>query len=927
MTDSTQLKSFLPWIAMVVGISITIVVAIAILKSVPTGELEEGNTTWLNSQLPNAQSAGIQAVLTSGDVTIKRNLLRPDFTLKENQQLDALLPPGPAKSIITVTFSSRDVRRAAIGAEIQGGSLVITRDGKNLLSDYAGSESRVVLTPVQYLPTRPLTFTFEFSRDSSAPARFRALWLPEGSVVPLPLPTSTDAILNSETVRGFSLVQKYNCAACHESENAQLQASLQVSPAPILGSIGSRAKPAWIRKWITNPQEVKAHATMPKLFHGNDLDEQEIEDLTHFLVSMGGPIDDAQADLDIDMVNTGMVSYHTFGCFACHGPLEPLGNLPGENQNLVNMKPAKIYTELGPLDSKTTVDQLAAFLKDPVSIRPSGRMPSLNLSELESKSIASYLIANDRKSSDSANNQVFVIDSERVSRGHDIFADRGCASCHSLGPNRSAIASTTKVSSLKDVIDSLLASPTPDGCLSDIPRDNIPEFDLSSFQKQDIIIYLLTVPDQLSVVSPHDELASAMERFNCLACHTFQGIGGPEPATSQYFRVQGEADLGDEGRLPPDIGDVGARLHPDWLRMVLEDAAVARPYMGARMPQFGKVNVESFPDLFMSASGVGHPADDPVVNIEDSSIGRKLAGSGGFSCIQCHSIAGKDAADFPGPDLAFMPERLRYDYFVQWLMDPKRIRSNTRMPTFFFEGFSGNNEYYNGNAQKQIDALWGYLSQGEFLPMPDGMIDPGSYMLEVVDEPVVLRTFMADVGSRTIAVGFPEQLHCAFDAEKCKLAVAWEGQFLSAQAIWGGRGGSETNPGQGLAWQAPKGPVFIIGDVLPSPWPEDYELNAQRFRGYSFDENKYPTFNYEIKRDGVVVSIEEKPRAVIEAGRSYLLREFVLRGPEGAKIFINLSGNSVTADLIYLNKLDDAGHYQVTLDANGSAIFSVEINW
>lgn len=916
---------------MFVGLTITIVVGVAILRSAPTGPLEEGNSSWIESQLASPQLVEVKAILTSGNVTIERDLLKADFALKEDQQLDALLASGPTKSKLIVTFSSGAVRRAEIGAEIQGGSLIITRDGKTLLSDYAGSESRVVLTSIQYLPARPITFTFEFSRDSSGPARFRALWKPEGSIVPLPLPSSTKAILNSEIVRGYSLVQKYSCVACHASGNAQLQSSLDVSPAPILGNIGARAKPSWISNWIADPQKIKAQVLMPKLFHDSDLDKQEIEDVKHYLVSMGGPIKRGQATLNSDLVNTGMVMYHSVGCFACHGPLEPIEKLPGGYQP--GQKPAQAYTLLGPLDAKTNVDQLATFLADPVSIRPSGRMPSLRLNELESKAIASYLIANDRKNATASINASFVIDNNRVKRGREIFANKGCANCHSLGPNRSAIISTLSVPSFEKMIDSIAATPLPGGCLAETSNGVAPEFALASFEKQNIIIYLLTVPEQLSNVAPHDELAAAMNRFNCLACHTFQGIGGPEPATSQYFRVQGEVDLGDEGRLPPDLGDVGARLHPDWLRRILQDAAISRPYMGVRMPQFGKENVGSFPDWFMSASGVGDVGDvghftpDPIVSIEDSSIGRKLAGSGGFNCIQCHSIAGHDAADFPGPDLAFMPERLRYEYFVQWLMNPKLIRSNTRMPTFFFEGYSGNNQYYDANALPQINALWAYLSQGEFLPLPDGLIDPGSFMLEVTDEPVVLRTFMEEVGSRAIAVGFPEQLHCAFDAQNCKLAVAWDGQFLSAQGVWGGRGGTNTNPEQGVAWLAPKGPIFIVGDELPKPWPEEYQSGAQRFRGYSLDENKYPTFNYDVMGDGVVVSVREKPRAVIQDGRSYLLREFDLSGPAGAKLIVNLSGTSITNIPSYLSKIDDDGHYEVILDENGSASFSVEVTW
>src|SRR5262249_52285905 len=47
---------------------------------------------------------------------------------------------------------------------------------------------------------------------------------------------------------------------------------------------------------------------------------------------------------------------------------------------------------LGNLAKKTTVEQLAKFLMDPVKVRPSGRMPSLNLNDSEATAIAMYLL-------------------------------------------------------------------------------------------------------------------------------------------------------------------------------------------------------------------------------------------------------------------------------------------------------------------------------------------------------------------------------------------------------------------------------------------------------------------------------------------------------------------------------------------------------
>ncbi len=68
------------------------------------------------------------------------------------------------------------------------------------------------------------------------------------------------------------------------------------------------------------------------------------------------------------------------GCAQCHGSRkEGAKSLPFD-------KP------LGNLDAKYTLPGLASFLQDPLHVRPSGRMPSLNLTTLEARDIAAYLL-------------------------------------------------------------------------------------------------------------------------------------------------------------------------------------------------------------------------------------------------------------------------------------------------------------------------------------------------------------------------------------------------------------------------------------------------------------------------------------------------------------------------------------------------------
>src|SRR5690606_34470265 len=77
---------------------------------------------------------------------------------------------------------------------------------------------------------------------------------------------------------------------------------------------------------------------------------------------------------------------------------------------------------------------------------------------------------------------------------------------------------------------------------------------------------------------------------NCYACHQRDTLGGVIGERDPHFTAN-SPDLGDEGRIPPPLTGVGHKLRPDWMQAVLLQAATARPYMDARMPQFGSKNI------------------------------------------------------------------------------------------------------------------------------------------------------------------------------------------------------------------------------------------------------------------------------------------------------------------------------------------------
>jgi mono/diheme cytochrome c family protein len=833
------------------------------------------------------------------------------FALQPGQSLDSRVPPGPFRAEFTVPFLPGSTRHAQIGAEFQGGKLIVLRRGQPILSDFAGDKPRVALSnqPANLLRDQD-EITLIFESDGKLPCRVRAIWQPEEALVPLPLPAVPTPLLSDDALRGFALVQQFNCAACHASGDVDLQPVLAASPGPILGDAGARIQPEWIRQWLRDPQSMRRGALMPAL----SADADTVEDLTHFLASMGGPVD-AVAQPDMNLADTGMVVYHSVGCFACHGPLTPIESLPG-GRAPSHLQVLREYQSMGRPSQKFTAASLTEFLRDPVSHWPSGRMPSMTLEPLEAEALASYLLTHDQREGSVPKGDAFTIDAARAERGKASFAALGCINCHSLGPDRPAVP----ISLASRPLESLAGSGgAVGGCLSEQASKGVPRFSLDASQREAISVFLRSLPQRRTTSVPLDRLALTSARLNCTNCHVFNGDRGAEAAINEYFTAREEADLGDEGRVPPNLSDVGGKLNPQWFHQVLAERGIARPYLSARMPQFGANNVADLPQQFAAAAGLfAEPDHGPTLPADYADAGRRLAGARAMNCIQCHTVAGHASTGTPGPDLAHMAERLRYAAFSRWIHDPQLTRPGTRMPTFFVGGLSGFTDVLNGDAHQQVDALWAYLSLGEFMPLPEGLTEPASMALSVKNEPVILRSFIKGAGVRAIAVGYPERIHLAFDAAQCRLAEVWQGEFLNAAGAWANRGGTETNPAA-VSWSAPKDALFVSA----APRGGGTSELTLRFRGYQLDDKRRPTFMYDATGNGdLVIHVHEQPRPSREGGKPRLMEQFTLEGPPGALVVL-MPGKRTTRGV----SGDAGGSAHVTLDDQGKTSFELEVTW
>ncbi|MDE2851841.1 MAG: hypothetical protein OXP74_14635 [Acidobacteriota bacterium] len=465
--------------------------------------------------------------------------------------------------------------------------------------------------------------------------------------------------------------------------------------------------------------------------------------------------------------------------------------------------------------------------------------------------------------------------------GSILFARYGCSSCHAsagVDPERgrSYAVSRARAPDL-DALDpeQVLAKPAMHS------GETSPRYRLTSHQKQAIRTVLATLADPPPERRPEDEITLTMASFNCFACHQRRigeaEVGGPDPIRARHFRVVDNQDLGDEGRLPPPLHGVGGKLRPGALRSILtgDRLHVRRDFMEVRMPGFPAGVAERLADALEAVDALPGDLDEPALSAAATEDGLELIGTGGMGCVTCHDIHVHPAPGISTIDLATAYDRLRPAWVERFLRDPAAIRPGTRMPAYWPEGEANFPRLGSGTTEGQIAAIWGFLSLGASMPTPEGM-DIGSGLVLVPDQrPLVFRTHMIDVGPRAIAIGYPENVHAAFDANTIRLAKVWRGAFFDAKGTWQGRAGQFFGPYGTDVLNLPAGPAFADLDDVDSPWPATgrYDRNVGgRFLGYRLDDLGRPSLRYRL---GDVV-IEEAPAPLPGAGGANLVRRFRL---------------------------------------------------
>ena len=672
---------------------------------------------------------------------------------------------------------------------------------------------------------------------------------------------------------GELLIGDLQCAACHggRDQNAFLEKS-----APSLVDVGARIDPNYMRRFLASPSTTHPGTTMPDMLASKpDAKRAEIaEALTHFLVSQSQRQFQSEA-IEKQETNAGKELFHTVGCVACHAPREVIAiERPDDedDEELTKKVVAKsVGGQLEHVSSKYSQASLSEFLYQPLQVRSSGRMPDMKLTAIESQAIATYLLGEQ-----SADREKLRPSEPLVDLGRKYFLELNCAACHAL----SGISAAPAMKSLKNADFS-------QGCLSPTQSKG-PKYAIDEMSIKAIVA---SQKEDRQADSDSIKIAKTMTAFNCVACHIRDNYGGVAADRNPYFRSS-EKNFGDDARIPPPLTLVGAKLQPVWLKKVLFDGESVRPYMTTRMPQYGQTNLKHLPEMLGTVDVlefVDLKIPNPEGNREEKERekklragGRELLGDKGLNCVACHNFNGKPSPINKGIDLMTTYSRLQPAWFNNFLRNPGAYRPRIVMPYSWPDGIAAHKTILDGETELQIEAIWYYLSLGTSAADPSG-IQRLDTKLTVADATRTYRGRSSVAGFRGIAVGFPEKLSYAFNAETGTLTAIWQGEYIRVER--GGQGSGGFNPsGKAIALAQDVSFVELLDEK--SPWPlrpvmtKEAPVNPNplypknlgyQFKEYFFDDSSVPTFIY---RSGTV---EVADRSVAESVNSGLMLKRTLQ--------------------------------------------------
>lgn len=494
--------------------------------------------------------------------------------------------------------------------------------------------------------------------------------------------------------RGRALFIDRHCVRCHDfsvNDSEKVIGDLG-REAPSLRNAGHRFEGKWLARWILDPHALRNGATMPRLFDPDlPADRQKAADIAAWLQSMPGERPGAAPFAVKGQVENGVNLYEDMGCIACHR-LTPPAEADETNRFSLHFLAAKYR----PRD-------LWAYLARPHERDPWSAMPDFQLSHAESGALAAFL-HNSTKDNPLPDTD---LPEGNAKRGQELFVSTGCQQCHRViaaeAPSKPKLPSPGVASVLR-------------GCLAETSdlRKSAPVHSLTQDDRAALGTFLMAGRKFLQQETAVAASARLMQKLNCRACHERDGV----PSPRGHLIVE-EGSRGLPPETLPSLTWAGEKLYSDWTARFLAGKVSERPrnWLKARMPIF-PAYAESIARGLAAEHGLPESARPEFqINPMQSEIGRKLTlKDSGLDCRQCHGVGkelpvgDRNTQIALGINFATIRDRLRYDYYSRFVLDPPRYDVGTKMPKLV--GDSGKTkvrEIEGGNAHRQFESLWHYI--------------------------------------------------------------------------------------------------------------------------------------------------------------------------------------------------------------------------
>jgi len=381
-------------------------------------------------------------------------------------------------------------------------------------------------------------------------------------------------------------------------------------------------------------------------------------------------------------------------CTGCH-------EIPGYHEGEVWGTP--YGSELNDTGFKVNRNWLLLWLKDPHAYLNQPRMPQFNLSDEETRAVATFLLSQKKR-----NIETLPADFEKrgdADRGHTLVGQSRCISCHSfsgkggnLAPDLGKVLSKVN----PDWLYSFLKNPHYYSSHTQMLQYNFTEQDVL-----DIVAYMkseLSDPDfpkapdaLLQEPTPEEEaklLPEGKKIFlerGCLGCHAIEGLSdpgriGPSLAfvgsrttdTLEFGKVQGvQRDLSNWlfGKLKnPRMYEAKAKM-PDYHFTDEEAARVTVALMSLKEVHYAP---EQMVPVEGSPRGVFNPVGGPFNPQGD--FGQLFTK---FRCFSCHQVYGRGGT-LSTVSLDREGVQVKREWLISYLQNPYAIRPQVieRMPLF-----------------------------------------------------------------------------------------------------------------------------------------------------------------------------------------------------------------------------------------------------